>query len=196
MYGLDLYRSVLNGTFGPWIEFKFSCKVRWTFFEINIMNVNWKSIGILRVLSYFDKNTVFHCSIIISILYNKLPQLYSTLCDPVDCSPPGSSVHGDSAGKKNTGVGCHAFLQGIFQPRDWTQVSHIAGRFFTSWGTREAQEYWSGNLSLHQQIFPTQELNQGLLHCRRMLYQLSYQGNLEHFIIIIIFKKGKYSLIL
>ena len=32
-----------------------------------------------------------------------------TLCDPVDCSPPGSSVHGDSSGK-NTGVGCHAFL--------------------------------------------------------------------------------------
>ena len=36
-----------------------------------------------------------------------------TLCDPMDCSPPGSSVHGDSAGK-NTGVGCHALLQGIF----------------------------------------------------------------------------------
>ena len=35
-----------------------------------------------------------------------------TLCDPRDCSPPGSSVHGDSAGK-NTGVGCHP-LQGIF----------------------------------------------------------------------------------
>ena len=29
----------------------------------------------------------------------------STLCDAVDCSPPGSSVHGDSPGK-NTGVGC------------------------------------------------------------------------------------------
>ena len=31
----------------------------------------------------------------------------------MDCSPPGSSVHGDSLGK-NTGVGCHALLQGIF----------------------------------------------------------------------------------
>ena len=30
------------------------------------------------------------------------------------------------------------------QPRDRTQVSHIAGRFFTSWATREAQEDWSG----------------------------------------------------
>ena len=36
-----------------------------------------------------------------------------TLCDPMDCSMPGSSVHGNSPGK-NTGVGCHALLQGIF----------------------------------------------------------------------------------
>ena len=33
-----------------------------------------------------------------------------TLCDPMDCSPPGSSVYGDSPGK-NEGVGCHALLQ-------------------------------------------------------------------------------------
>ena len=31
----------------------------------------------------------------------------------MDCSPPGSSVHGDFPGK-NAGVGCHAFLQGVF----------------------------------------------------------------------------------
>ena len=36
------------------------------------------------------------------------------------------------------------FSRGSSQPRDWTQVSHIAGRFFTSWTTRGAQEYWSG----------------------------------------------------
>ena len=40
-------------------------------------------------------------------------QLCLTLCDPMDYSPPGSSVHGDSPGK-NTGVVCRAFLQGIF----------------------------------------------------------------------------------
>ena len=68
------------------------------------------------------------------------PQLCPTLCSPMDCSPPGSCVHGDSPGK-NTELGCHAILQGIFptQPRDWTQVSHIAGRSFTIWATREAQ---------------------------------------------------------
>ena len=58
-----------------------------------------------------------------------------TLCDLMDCSLSGSSVHWDSPGK-NTGVGCHALLQGIF---------------------------------------PTQGSNQGVLHCRRILYHLSHQ---------------------
>ena len=40
-------------------------------------------------------------------------QSYLTLCNPIDYSPPGSSVHGDSLGK-DTGVGCHSLLQGIF----------------------------------------------------------------------------------
>ena len=63
------------------------------------------------------------------------------------------------------------------QPRNWTQVSHIAGGLFTSWATREAQEYWLGSLSLLQTTFLTQELNWGLLHCRWILYQMSYQGS-------------------
>ena len=59
-------------------------------------------------------------------------QSYPTLCDPMDCSPPGSSVHGDSPGM-STGVGCHALLQGISsQPRDQTKVSCIASGFFTN----------------------------------------------------------------
>ena len=43
----------------------------------------------------------------------KLLQPCTTLCDPMDCNQPDSSVHGDSPGKK-TEVGCHALLQGIF----------------------------------------------------------------------------------
>ena len=39
---------------------------------------------------------------------------------------------------KNTGVGCHFLLQGIFQPRAQTWVSCIVGRFFIVWTTREA----------------------------------------------------------
>ena len=40
-------------------------------------------------------------------------QSFLILCDPVDYSPTSSSLHGDSPGQ-NTGVGCHALLQGIF----------------------------------------------------------------------------------
>ena len=42
---------------------------------------------------------------------------------------------------QNTGVEAFPFSRGSSQPKDQTQVSHIAGRFFTSWARREAQEY-------------------------------------------------------
>ena len=45
-------------------------------------------------------------------------QLCSTLCDPMDCSPPGSSVHGDSSGK-NSRVHCHFLLQGDLPDQGW-----------------------------------------------------------------------------
>ena len=48
------------------------------------------------------------------------------------------------------------FSRGSSQPRDQTQVSCIAGGLFTSWATREAQEYGVGSLSLLQGISPTQ----------------------------------------
>ena len=71
------------------------------------------------------------------------------------------------------------FSRGSSQPRDQTHVACIAGRFFTSWATREAQEYWSRSLSLLQGTFLIQELNPGVLHCRWILYQLSYQGTVD-----------------
>ena len=54
----------------------------------------------------------------------------SNLCDPMDWSPPGSSVHASSLVKK-TGMGCHALLQGIFPTQGSNLVSCTAGRFFT-----------------------------------------------------------------
>ena len=53
---------------------------------------------------------------------------------------PWTTVHGIL---QNTGMGSLSFSRGSSQPRDWTQFSHIAGGFFTSWATREAQEHWS-----------------------------------------------------
>ena len=67
------------------------------------------------------------------------------LCDPMDCSPPGSAVHQTSSGK-NTGEGCHALpSRDIFPPRDPTQVSHMACRFFSVWATGEALFYFKGH---------------------------------------------------
>ena len=67
-----------------------------------------------------------------------------TLCYPMDCSPPGPSVHGDFLQARILEWVAMPSSGGSSQPRDWTQVSRIASRFFTAWATREAQEYWSG----------------------------------------------------
>ena len=62
-----------------------------------------------------------------------------TLCNPMDCSPPGSSVHGDPL-RQGYWVGCHALLEGNFLIQGlWTQVSRTAGGLFTSWATRKVQ---------------------------------------------------------
>ena len=61
-----------------------------------------------------------------------------TLCDPMDYT-----VHGILQAKIQEWV-AFLFSRRSSQPRDQTQVSHIAGGFFTSWATREAQECWSG----------------------------------------------------
>ena len=52
------------------------------------------------------------------------------LCDPGDCSPPGFSVHGISQARILERV-VIAFSRGSFRPKDSTQVSCIAGRFFS-----------------------------------------------------------------
>ena len=99
-------------------------------------------------------------------------QLCSTLCDPMDCSPPGSSVHGDSLGK-NTGVSWHALLQGIFP----TRSPALQADSLLSEPPGKPKNTGVGSLSLLQGIFLTQEANRGLLQCRWILYQLSYQGS-------------------
>ena len=60
-----------------------------------------------------------------------------TLWDPMDCDPPGSSVHGVIRARTLEQV-ISPFSRGSSWPRDWTPVSCIAGGFFTVWGTREA----------------------------------------------------------
>ena len=66
----------------------------------------------------------------------KIAQSSLTLCNPMDCSLPGSSVHGIFPGN-STRVDCHFLLQGPSRPRDRTRVSHIVDRHLTFWATRE-----------------------------------------------------------
>ena len=66
-------------------------------------------------------------------MHAKSRQSCPTLCYPMDHSPPGSSVHGNSPGK-NTEMGCHALLQGIFPDSGIKHVSltspALTGGFF------------------------------------------------------------------
>ena len=60
-----------------------------------------------------------------------------TLCDPMDCSLPGSSVHGIFQARVLEWIAI-SFSRGFSRPRYPTRVFHIVGRRFTVWATKEA----------------------------------------------------------
>ena len=92
-----------------------------------------------------------------------------TICDPMGYSPPGSSVLGDSPGK-NTGVGCHALLQGnLPNPGIEPRSSTLQADSLPSEAPGKPKNTGVGSLSLLQGIFLTQEWNRALLHCSRIL---------------------------
>ena len=83
-----------------------------------------------------------------------LAQSCLTLCDPMDCSPTGSSDHGIFQTRILQWVAI-SFSRGYSQPKDWTWVSFTAGRFFIVWATREAP------MSTYQKVifsFPSSKL--------------------------------------
>ena len=101
----------------------------------------------------------------------KVTQLCSTLCDPVDCTVHGILqarilewvVFPSSGDLSNPGI----------KPRFSTRQMHS----LPAEPQGNPKNSGVSSLSLLQQMFPTQESNWGLLHCRRILYQLSYQGS-------------------
>ena len=78
---------------------------------------SWTGIAFLLsptlASGFFTASTTWKAQMDGVCVQAKLLQLCVTLWDPMDCNSPGFSVHEDSPGK-NTGVGCHALLQGIF----------------------------------------------------------------------------------
>ena len=101
----------------------------------------------------------------------KVTQLCLTFCDPMDYT-----MHGILQARIMEWVAV-PFSKGCCQLQDRTQVSRTAGRCFTNWATREAQEYWSGQPIPSPGDLPDPELNWGLLCCRWILYQMSYQAS-------------------
>ena len=78
-----------------------------------------------------------HASVRFRKKESEVTQSCPTLCNPMDCSLSGSSVHGIFKARVLEGV-VISFSRGSSWLRDRTRISHIAGRCFTFWGTREA----------------------------------------------------------
>ena len=77
------------------------------------------------------------CTLIYSLLLKVLvAQSCPTLCDPINCSPSASSIHGILQPRILEWVAISS-SRGSSQPRDWTLVSCIASRFFIVWATRD-----------------------------------------------------------
>ena len=75
----------------------------------------------------------------------RVAQSCLTLCNPMDCSPPGSSVHGISEARILKWVATF-FSRGFFRPRDWIFVSCLVGGFFTAEPPRKLSSlYWFSN---------------------------------------------------
>ena len=72
------------------------------------------------------------------VKWSEVAQSCPTLCDPMDCSLSGSSIHGIFQARMLEWISI-SFSRGPFHPRNRTQVSRIAGRRFTIWTARKPQ---------------------------------------------------------
>ena len=84
----------------------------------------------LGFFPFYRRGCMHACSVTQSCL---------TLCDPRDCSLPGSSIHEISQARILEWIAI-SISWGSSWPRDWTQVSHLAGRLFTVWAIRESSK--------------------------------------------------------
>ena len=84
-----------------------------------------------------------------------------TLCDPMDCSLPGSSIHVIFQARILEWVAI-SFSRGSSWPRDRTRVSCIAGRFFTTWATRETGSNYHMIQQSHFWVYTQKKWKRGL----------------------------------
>ena len=102
----------------------------------------------------------------------KVVQSCLTHCDPNRLLCPWNSLG------QNTGVGSHSLLQGIFPIQGLNpEASKLQADSLSAEPPGKLKNTGVGSLSFLQWVFQTQALNRGLLHCRWILYQLSYQAS-------------------
>ena len=126
---------------------------------VRIKNM-WATIGhychILRENSQLDRDQIFK-----GRGHNELKlidELCPTLCDPMDCSLPGASVHEILQAGKLEWVAM-PFSRGSFQLRDWTGVSIMTGIFLIIWTTRETPEKSTQGLKRRVALVPGSDHN-------------------------------------
>ena len=124
-----------------------------------LLLIPWK-YWLICAIKMFKKMSQYMCCVLKS-----LSCLW--LCDTIDCSLPGSSVHGISQARILQWVAI-SFSRGSSQPRDQTQVSYIAGRHFTVRATRKAQhplDHWKTKRVPEKHLFLPYWLCQSLWLC-------------------------------
>ena len=122
----------------------------------------------------------------------KVAQSCPTLCDPMDYT-----VHGILQARIPECV-AFPFSRGLPNPGIKPRSPTLQADSLPAEPSEKPKNTAVGSLSLFQQIFPTQESNQRLLHCRWILFQLSYQGSLIN-VVGIVFSKmssGPWSVVL
>ena len=77
------------------------------------------------------------CGVCVGVCVHVLTQLYPTLCDPMKCGQPGSSVHGISQARILEWVAV-SYSRGTFQPRDQTRISYSCRQILYLWAIWEA----------------------------------------------------------
>ena len=120
---------------------------RFSRWEKSILASKLQKTGLLGVNADGDLKLKSQCSFTIPKIlglskWSEAAQSYLTLCDPMDCSLPGSSLHGILQARVLGWVAI-SFSRGSSRPRDQTQVSCIAGKCFNLWATREAHKFES-----------------------------------------------------
>ena len=160
-------------------------------------------VGIIAIYCYATKNN-YHPSIICSDAWELLPKATRSVClslifrlctnipwlpnitlwnqkvkvaqsCPTLCHP--WTIQYMEFSSKNTGVGSLSFSRGSSHPGIELRSPTLQVDSLPAEPQGKPKSTGVGSLSLFQRIFPTQELNWGLLHCRRILYQLSYEGS-------------------